>query len=268
MSWHPYERNRRLWTVYWGERPPPNTSAEANVGQNMLEFELTEPYSLNRDVWRDLQLDFLSGVTPPGYTLNISQLWTRLWPQDGAVRFSKLHDIYNVPILLSSAIDTEEQPGKRQDFFWTMAQLGLDRARLEDLVFFQNVDLENITWITPTPLQPWPGQVFEHNKVAFAWNHRLLKTADLDVVVRQESWGLSVTYLGHLDFLTIRERRTPEEIMTVLQEGAERYDLELEVIPFARRPRKPNILKSLGALPGNLVKDGWAGLKGRNSRPS
>lgn len=255
MSWHPYERDRRLWTIYWAERP-----GEPGV----LEFELTEPYCLDRDDWRDLQLDFLTRVSPPHYFLNISQLWSRLWPADGVLLFSKMTELHKWPLLLSAQVDRDEQPGKRKDFFWVMAQLQNDRTHLNDLVYFQNIDLENITWITEEPIEPWPTQLFEHNKAAWAWNRKVLKTSDLDKLVRRECWGMSVTHLGHLDFLTTTQRRSSDDVFNLLHELAGKYNMEIESTTFDQRPRKPGLAKALGALPGNVIHDGWEQLKARN----
>lgn len=250
MSWHPNEPNRRLWTIYWDERGETEQSGPSDV----LQFELTEPYALYRDEWRDLQIKVLTRLMPPDYFLNISQLWSRLWPKDNALLFSKLKDVHNVPLLLTGELDRVEQPGKRIPFYWVMTQLELDLKKLDDLVFFQNIDLENITWITETPIAPFPDQLFEYNKAAFAWNRNGLSTGDFDQIVRRECWGVSLTHLGHLYFLTTRQRRSPEEVFQVLQAEAEGYNLEVETTPYARRPHKPGFLKSLAALPGNILK--------------
>ena len=266
MSWHPYDRKRRVWTIYWGERAPVSTEP-TDSSSSMVEFEMTEPYALHRDKWNNLQIDVIMRLVPPDYTLNISQLWTRLWPTDGALIFTKLHDVYKLPVVLSGQPDTAEQPGKRKDFFWVMAQTRPDPDRLNDIIHYQGVDLENMTWITEQPIEPWPSQLFEYNRAAFAWNRKLLKGSDFDKIVRRECWGILTTHLGSLDFMTTRERRQPDEIRVILQEEAAKYDLELEIIAFDQRPRKPSLVKSLASLPGNLVHDTWTGLKSRNRHP-
>ncbi len=267
MSWHPYDRHRRVWTVYWGERAPVGSPSDSAAGaDDVIEFELTEPYALDRDDWRDLQLKFLLRVSPPDHTLNISQLWSRLRPQDGALRFNKFNDLYKVPVFLTAQADRDEQPGKRKDYFWVMAQFQPNMELLDEIIYFQNIDLENITWITSQPLTPWPSQLFLYNEAAMAWNGKLLQTVDMDKLVRQECWGLSITHLGHLDFMTTRERCSPDEIFQILREEAAGFDLEIESTTFAKRPNKPNFIKSLGALPGNVVYDGWDQLKNRNKR--
>lgn len=243
MTWHPYERHRRLWTVYWGVRSPANATSFSS--KDVVEFEMTDPYALTRDFWRNLQLDFITEITPPDFYLYINQLWSRLWPSDGALRFTKLNDIYKVPVLLSGKLDRDVQPGKREPFYWVMTQLQLDRPRLEDVVWFQNIDFENVTWLTPEPIEPWPSQIFELNAAAYAKISHLLPAEDFDQVVRKECWGVLITHMGHLDFQTTRAHLEPEQIMEKIQKLAESYSLEVEFIPFSERPRKPNLLKSL-----------------------
>jgi hypothetical protein len=243
MSWHPYERKRRLWSVYWGVRSPAN--ADGFTPRDVVEFEMTDPYCLDRDKWRDLQLSVLARLTPPGYYVNISHQWSKLWPSDGALRFSKFHDVFKLPIVISADMDKAAQPGKRQPFYWVLTQFPVELAKLDDIVFYQNIDMENITWITEQPLDPFPGQLFEYNKAAYAWNKRLLMSEEFDQIVRKACWGVTVTHLGHLDFQTTRERLEPQAIMDILQEEAAAYELEVEFSTFSERPRKPGILKTL-----------------------
>ncbi len=262
MSWHPYDPKRPEWAIYWGERQLSN-STQQNDASTIVEFELTQPYSMYRDTWRDLQMAVLIRLVPAGYTINVSQLWSRLWPQDGPLRFSKFNDMYKLPILISSDLDEQTQPGKRKDFFWVMTQFEANKERLEDIVFFQGLDLENITWITKKPIEPWPTQLFEYNRAAFAWNTRMLKSSDFDLLVQRECWAFSATHLGSLDFMTMRDRLRPEAIMEILQEEASQYNLEVQIKTFAERPPRPNFFKSLKALPGHFMRDGWSGLKAR-----
>jgi hypothetical protein len=269
MSWHAYDRHRRNWTIYWEERPPANPAlypGHAEGEMDLIEFELTEPYALNREEWNALQLKILLRLTPPDHTLNISQLWTRVWPVDGALRFNKLTDIYHLPVVLSAAADHDEQPGKREDYYWVLTQLAPDPERLADIVAFQNVDLENITWITKEPVAPWPSQLFLYNEPVLAWQSKLLSREDFDELVRRECWALLVTHLGHVYLRTTRGRRSPEAIFEILREEAANFDLEIESTTFDKRPQKPGLLKSLGALPGNVIQDGWEQLKTRNKR--
>ncbi len=260
MSWHPYDRHRRNWAIYW-QAPTPEDQA---TGSDVIHYELTEPYALNRDEWNALQIKVLSGLTPPGHTLNISQLWSRMVPVDGTLRFAKLTDMHNMPVVLSAAADREEQPGKREDYFWIMTQLEPEQKLQSEIVVFQNIDLENITWITAQPIGPWPSQIYLYNEAAVAWNAEKLSSADFDRLVQRECWGMSVTHLSHLYFLTTRERCAPEAVFQILQEAAAEFELEVETTPFDQRPRKPGLLKALGSLPGNLVTDGWDSLKARN----
>ncbi|HEX2914227.1 MAG TPA: hypothetical protein VH186_25735 [Chloroflexia bacterium] len=265
MSWHPYDRKRKLWNVYYTER---SNSDPQHAENKVLEFQLTEPYSLSRDDLRDLHIRFLQRITPPEYTLNISQLWTRLWPPDGALRFSKIYDIYKWPVLLSAQMDAQEQPGKREDYFWLLTQISEDFSQLDEVVFLQNIDFENVTWITQRPIEPWPDQLLEYNKAAFAWNRRYLANAEFDQIVARECWGVTVTHMSHLFFLTTAGRCSTAEIFAILQDLAAFYELDLEIAPYDQRPSKPGVLKTLVELPGTMLHDGWDQLKARNkARP-
>ncbi|MEI6044481.1 MAG: hypothetical protein WCS37_08960 [Chloroflexota bacterium] len=256
MSWHPYSKGKRTWTIYWEERSP-KAPAEYNGNPagawDVLEFELTDPDVLDRDDWRSLQIWLLQQLTPPGYTLNISHLWGRNWPNDAPFRFGRLNDMHHVPVILSGDGNNKTQPGKRQDYYWVLVQTPPEDEKMKDVIFFHSIDLEDITWITPKPLTPFPDQMFLHNDTALAWNNKQLTSFELDEIVRQETWGLSVTRYGHVNLFFVRDRISREAIWDILRRGAAEYNLEIESTSFDKRPPKPSFFSGCLAAPFGLV---------------
>ena len=252
MSYHPYRRNSRLWTIYWNEPAPAQTQATPEIAL----FELTEPYCLNRDEWREVQNWLLLNLTPPTCTLNISQLWGRNWPSDASFRFNRINDSHKLPNLLSSDCYQQTQPGKREGYYWVMAQTKPNREVLDDLLWYQGIDFENITWITKEPIAPFPTQLFEFNKVAMGWHNKDVSNAELNEVVKQECWGLSITTLGHLNLRVPTTSLSSSLVWQVIREAAANFDLEIESSGFDKRPRKPSLVRGLATAPANLVLDG------------
>jgi hypothetical protein len=258
MSWHPYNKEKRTWTIYWEQRP-----AASSSGDDMLEFELTDPGSLDRDDWRDLQIWLLQQLTPPDYTLNISHLWGRNWPTDSPFRFNRIKDVHKIPVILSGNGERKTQPGKRQDYYWVLVQTPPDREALKDVVFFHSIDLEDITWITEKPLAPFPDQMFLHNDAVLAWNGKQLTTPELDEIVRRETWALTLTRFGHMSILVPNSRVSSEALWNLLRKGAADYNLEIESTTFDKRPPKPPFLTGLAKMPFGLVGVYWERLKAK-----
>lgn len=266
MAWHPYHKGQRIWTIYWDERHPANP---AEYGGNLagewdvLEFELTEPDPLDRDEWRNLQIWLLQQLTPPGYTLNISHLWGRNWPVDAPLRFNRVKDIHKLPVILSADANRKTQPGKRQDYYWTITQTLPEDENLKDIIFFHSIDLEDITWITEQPLTPFPDQMYLHNDAALAWNNKQLTTPELDDLLRREAWGLTMTRFGHLHLFLVRGRISNEAIWDILRKGAAENNLEIQSASFDKRPRKPSFLQGCLTAPLGLIALWWERLKAR-----
>lgn len=261
MSWHPYRRNSRLWTIYWDEHQAKSVSATKSdnsaLAAEMLLFELTEPYSLNRDEWRELQLWLFYNLTPANYTLNISQLWGRNWPRDASFRFNRINDTHKLPNLLTNDCYRNVQPGKREGFYWVMAETKPDREILNDLIWFQGVDFENITWITSKPIEPFPTQLFEFNKVALGYRSKEVTNAEFEEVIREECWASLVTDYGHIYLRIPTSSLNREQVWDFLNRAAVEFNLEIESTPFSQKPAKPSVIKGLADAPANLLMDGW-----------
>ncbi len=269
MSWHPYNKKQRSWTIYWDERAPLNPEGAASDGSaapapspdDVLEFELTDPIGLDRDDWRDLQIWLLEQLTPAGYTLNVSHLWGRNWPLDPPFRFGRLTDLHKMPTVLSGEGNRKTQPPKRQDYYWVLVQTVPDKEKLKDVIFFHSIDLEDITWITEQPLAPFPDQMFLHNETVLAWNGGQLTRTELDQIVRQETWGLTITRFGHMNIFVTRGRQSSEAIWEILRRGAAEYDMEIESTSFANRPPKPSFWRGCLVAPFGFLVLGWERLR-------
>ncbi len=266
MSWHPYKKGQRLWTIYWDVRPPSNPADYADDPEgawDMLEFELTNPEELDRDDWRAMQLALLQQITPPGYTLNISHLWGRNWPMDASLRFSRVKDVHHVPVVLSGEANRKTQPGKRQDYYWLLAQTSTEEEKLKDIIFFHSIDLEDITWITKEPLNPFPDQMFSHNDAGLAWNSKQLTPLEMDEIIRREGWGMTATRFGHMHLLLVQNRINREKIWEILRKLAAENNLEISSASFDKRPAKPSFLNGCLTAPFGLISLGWERLKAR-----
>lgn len=273
MSWHPENKGRDLWTIYWDQRSPansngssdsaPSSNLQSPTPDDMLEFELTDPPGLDRDDWRNLQIWILEQLTPPGYTLNMSHLWGRNWPHDAAFRFGRINDLHKIPVVLSGNAERKTQPGKRQDYYWVVVQTPPEDEKLKDVVFFHSIDLEDITWITEKPLTPFPDQTFLHNDVALAWNNKQLTTPELDDLIRRETWALSLTSFGHMHLFVTRGRINSEAVWDILRKGAADYNLEIQSASFDKRPSKPSFLQGCANVPFGLVSLLWQRLKAK-----
>jgi len=269
MSWHPYDKKKRTWTIYWDVRSPKNSASyegDPAGDWDILEFELTDPDVLDRDDWRSLQLWLLEHFTPPGYTLNISHLWGRNWPNDASFRFGRITDLHRVPLLLTGDGNRKTQPSKRQDYYWVLVQTPPDQEKLKDIIFFHSIDLEDITWITDKPLAPFPDQMFLHNDTVLAWNAKQLGTLELDEIVRRETWALTMSRFGHMHWLLVRNRLNNEAIWDILRQGAAEYNLEIESTSFDKRPAKPSILKGCLTAPLGAVGLVWEQLKNKERK--
>lgn len=248
MSWHPYERNSRLWTIYWGEQPTHNTV--------MHLLEMTEPYCMTREEWSEVQLRLLVDLVPADFFINVSQLWSRNWPTDAQLRFSHIHDNYKLPHLLSQDCYRNEQPRKREGFFWVMTQTKPNYAALENVLCHQAVDFENITWITRQPIEPFPDQLFEFNKVALGWYNKEVSETELNQVILEEAWGLFTTNMSHLSLRVPDYSLTSEQIWQVIERTAVEYDLQISKIANAEKPQRPALIKTLAAAPVTMMADG------------
>lgn len=256
MSWHPYERKSRLWTIYWDEQSTHNN----NVSTVMQLFELTEPYCMTREEWGAVQLRLLVDLVPADFTINISQLWSRNGPTDAQLRFSHIHDNYKLPHLLSQDCYRNEQPRKREAFFWVMTQTKPNYDALENVLCHQAVDFENITWITRQPINPFPDQLFEFNKVALGWYNKEVSETELNQVVLEEAWGLFTTNMSHLCLRIPAYNLSQDDIWQVIERTATEYNLQIARSSNAEKPHRPALVKTLATAPAVMVVDGLSRL--------
>ena len=130
------------------------------------------------------------------------------------------------------------------------------REYLDDLIWYQSIDFENVTWITKEPITPFPGQLFEFNKVALGWRNKDVTTTELDDVIREEAWALSITSFGHLNVFVPVSSLNNEQVWNILRGLAADFNLDIESTSYDKRPKKPSFMQGCLTAPFSLVVDG------------